>query len=245
MGSSLLIISTPDDAIADVAKQLAALLESTPSNQPSHRRGKVALHTSGALSSTVLEPLKKQGYSVGSLHPLVSISDPRTGAEWLARAYFSLEGDAEAIRTGKQVVRDFGGQTFEIDAAAKALYHAAALMASPNMTALFDVALEMLTRCGLSRQKAQRVLLPLVESTVHNLSAQDPSRALTGTFKRGDLATVRKHIAAIESQNLSEALAAYVLLGLHSLKLAGGSGPQANEIKKVLARALNQSQKWD
>jgi len=241
MGSSLLIISTPDDAIQDVASRLASSLESTLSTESGRRRGKVALHTSGALSSAVLEPFKKQGYSVGSLHPLVSISDSRTGAEWLTRAYFSLEGDASAIRTGKRVVRDFGGQAFEIDAEAKALYHAAALMASPNMTALFDVALEMLSRCGLSRNKAQKVLLPLVESTVHNLSAQDPSRALTGTFKRGDLTTVRKHITAIESQNLSEALKVYVLLGLHSLRLAGASDPQANEIKKILERALKES----
>ncbi len=88
------------------------------------------------------------------------------------------------------------------------------------MTALFDIAVEMLERCGLSQMRARQVLLPLVESTLRNLETQAPTRALTGTFKRGDVSTVRKHLAALESANLPQALAAYVLLGQRSLLLA-------------------------
>src|SRR5260370_40146379 len=73
---------------------------------------------------------------------------------------------------------------------------------------------------GLSRRRAQQVLLPLVESTLTNLKTQNPKRALTGPFKRGDAATIRKHIAAIKSANLPDALAAYLLLGRRSLSLA-------------------------
>ena len=239
--TSLFIISTPDDAIGPVSAELAAALKPILTENPGTRRSRVALHTSGALSSKVLEPLKEPGFSVGSLHPLVSISHPETGAEWLTRAYFSVEGDAVAIRSARRIVREIGGQAFEINPESKALYHAAALMASPNMTALFDVALEMLTRCGLSRSNARKVLLPLVESTIHNLSTQDPSRALTGTFKRGDIATVRKHIAAIQSQDLKEALAAYVVLGRHSLKLAARSEKQAAGIDNLLTAASAKS----
>ena len=48
----------------------------------------------------------------------------------------------------------------------------------------------MLTHAGLDPKTARRVLLSLLESTVANLSASEPARALTGTFARGDLATV-------------------------------------------------------
>lgn len=241
--TSLFIISTPDDAIAPVSAELAAALKPLLTKNPKTRRPRIALHTSGALTSKALKPLKELGFSVGSLHPLVSISDSKTGAEWLTRAYFSVEGDAEAIRSARTLVRGIGGRAFEINAESKALYHAAALMASPNMTALFDVALEMLTRCGLSRSIARKVLLPLVGSTLHNLTTQDPSRALTGTFKRGDVATVRKHIDAIQSQDLKEALAAYVVLGRHSMKLAARSGKEAVEIDDLLATAFAESRK--
>ena len=121
---------------------------------------------------------------------------------------------------GRGLVRQLGGQSFQIRPEMKALYHAAALMASPNLTALFDIALEMLTRCGMSPIRARHVLLPLVESTLANLVRQDPRSALTGTFKRGDLATTVKHINAMKAEKLIEALQAYVVLGNRSLTLA-------------------------
>ena len=77
--------------------------------------------------------------------------------------FFSVEGDTAARRVGERIVRDLGGQAFTIAAASKPLYHAAALMASPNLTALVDIALEMLSRCGLSANRSRRVLLPLLE----------------------------------------------------------------------------------
>ena len=241
--SPVLIIATPDDVIESVARQIGAALHASISKHSSVQQGKVALHTSGALSAAALAPLRAAGFAIGSLHPLISISDSKTGAAGLAHAYFSLEGDPAAVRTGKRLVHQLGGRSFEINAKVKALYHAAALMASPNMTALFDVALEMLSRCGLSRNHARKVLLPLVDSTLQNLSTQDPSRALTGTFKRGDLDTARKHLAAIKSRNLSEALAAYVVLGRHSLRLAGHSRSRAAAINRLLTSALKDSRK--
>src|SRR5262245_37891165 len=174
--SQVLIIATPDDVLRRTVDELASLLCSSSA----HSTAKTAFHTSGALSSDVLSPLRKLGYKVASLHPLLSISDPRTGADRLSAAFFSLEGDAAAKRVGQTIVHGLGAQSFSISADDKALYHAAALMASPNLTALFDIALEMLSRCGLSSGRARKVLLPLVQSTLDNLNSQAPSRALTG-----------------------------------------------------------------
>jgi predicted short-subunit dehydrogenase-like oxidoreductase (DUF2520 family) len=220
--ASLFIIATPDDSIAPVAKRLATVFRFRSIGLARREKSAptVALHTSGALSSEVLEPLRKLGFAIGSLHPLLSISDPKSGAKLFSRAFFSVEGDARAVRVARSIVHNLGGQTFSIPADAKALYHAAALTASPNIIALFDIALEMLSSFGLSRRRAQQVLLPLVESTLANLKVQDPKRALTGPFKRGDADTIRKHIAAMKSANLHDALAAYALLGRRSLAMA-------------------------
>jgi predicted short-subunit dehydrogenase-like oxidoreductase (DUF2520 family) len=242
--ASLLIISTPDDIIAATAKQLAAIFRSKP-NGSIRPKGvsairRIVLHTSGALSSDVLAPLRGAGFAVGSLHPLVSISDSRSGAELLTRAFFSVEGDPGAVRAAKSAVRRVGGQSFTIDSHRKALYHAAAVTAAPNMTALFDIALEMLGRCGLSQLRARQVLLPLLESTLANLATQDPSRALTGTFKRGDVSTVQKHLAALKAANLPQALAAYVLLGQRSLSLVRrrkANSAALDQITRILGNA--------
>jgi len=220
--ASLIIISTPDDSIAPLAKRLATVFRFKSIGLARREKSTppVALHTSGALSSEVLKPLRKLGFAIGSLHPLLSISDAKSGADLLSRAFFSVEGDAPAVRVARSIVHNLGGRTFGIPADAKALYHAAALTASPNIIALFDIALEMLSSCGLSRRRAQQVLLPLVESTLANLKLRDPKRALTGPFKRGDAATIRKHIVAMRSANLHDALAAYALLGRRSLAMA-------------------------
>jgi predicted short-subunit dehydrogenase-like oxidoreductase (DUF2520 family) len=206
--ADLFLISVPDDQIAGVARVLSKL--------PFHSRP-LALHTSGALSSEVLSPLAAQGWSIGSVHPLISVPDanaPISGAFW------SVEGDTRAVRLAKTLARDLGGTSFSIRTAEKPLYHAAAVMTSGNVTALFDVALEMLVECGLTRQTARRVLQPLLLSTAHNLQTKDPSAALTGTFSRGDVETVKRHLAALKQHDLADALELYCLLGKRSLKIA-------------------------
>lgn len=212
--SKIVFISTPDDDILDIATALANV-------QGTSARGRTVLHTSGALSSSdVLSPVAAKGFHTGSLHPLVSVSDSLSGADKLVGAFFCVEGDAAAGRVAQLIVRDLKGKSFHLASNNKPLYHAAAVMASGHMVALFSIATEMLTQAGLNPKTARRVLLSLLESTVENLSASEPARALTGTFARGDLATVKRHLAALSGKELTEALASYKLLGKRSLELA-------------------------
>jgi len=144
------------------------------------------------------------------------------------------------VRLGKQLIRDLGGDSFVIDTDAKPLYHAAALMASPNLTALADIAIEMLGHIGISSNRARRILLPLINSTVENLVHQDPRQGLTGTFKRGDIATARMHLAAIASERLTDAMQAYITLGKRSLKLSDVPRAKRLEMESLLDKALNE-----
>jgi predicted short-subunit dehydrogenase-like oxidoreductase (DUF2520 family) len=227
--SDLVLITTPDDVIAGIARTFAKLGRSA-------RQRSTFLHTSGALSSTVLAPLAKRGFHTGSLHPLISVSDPRAGAEALSGAFYCVEGDSVATRFAKAIVRDLKGNAFTIKPESKALYHAAAVMASPHLVALFDLALQMLVSCGLKAKEAQQVLTPLLQSTVNNLKQAAPDKALTGTFARGDVATVERHLKALSGKQFAETLEIYKLLGLHSLALAKGDmNPDlAEQIKKLL-----------
>ena len=262
--TELLFITTPDDVIAEVAERVAALpfenargrdgtvgrgsagvrenargRESARVRESTHVR--VALHASGALSSEVLAPLRARGFRVGSMHPLASVSDPAAGSESLRRAFYCVEGDRAAATFARRVVRDLGGESFSIKPVDKALYHASALITAGHTVALFDIAAGLLARCGLAPERARRVLLPLLASTVENLSRSSPERALTGTFARGDAATVRKHIKALRDAGEPDSLLAYALLGGRSLRLAARAGTDAarlKEIARLLAEAL-------
>jgi predicted short-subunit dehydrogenase-like oxidoreductase (DUF2520 family) len=211
--ADVFLITVSDDQIAGVADEMSRL-EFTAT----------AFHTSGALSSDVLDPLRQKGWHTGSIHPLLSVSK---AGDAIDGAYWSVEGDKSATHLGKVIVQDLGGKSFFIRSEDKPLYHAAAVMVSGNVTALFDVALEMLAQCGIKRQTAQHILLPLITSTVRNLETKDPAQALTGTFSRGDLETVKRHVAALRGNQ--DALELYRLLGKRSLKLTK-SHPQITEI---------------
>jgi predicted short-subunit dehydrogenase-like oxidoreductase (DUF2520 family) len=228
--SDLVLITTPDDVIEEIARNFAQL------RRTARHRG-TFLHTSGALSSAVLAPLAGRGFHTGSLHPLVSVSEPGAGAEALHGAFYCVEGDSVAVRFANSIVHDLNGTAFTIKPESKALYHAAAVMASPHLVALFDLATEMLVVCGIQPKRVREILLPLVESTLRNLKTTDPKRALTGTFARGDLATVARHLKAMRLERLAEANDVYRLLGKHSLELAEKNGlkPElAEQIRKLL-----------
>ncbi|HEV7744660.1 MAG TPA: Rossmann-like and DUF2520 domain-containing protein [Pyrinomonadaceae bacterium] len=224
--TDLILISTPDDLIAEVAHSLSGLW--------SARKRSTILHTSGALSSAVLRPLEKSGFQTGSIHPLISISDPVSGAAALHGAFFCLEGDRKAKLVAQAIVRDLGGSNFSIKPEHKALYHAAAVMAAPHVTALVDLAIETLAACGLSKRKAQQVFVPLLESTVNNLKTSSPEQALTGTFARGDIATVRRHLDSFSGKQFAAALEVYNLLGLHSLRMMEKNGLDSKLIQQII-----------
>ncbi len=204
---ALFLITTPDDQIGAVSERLSALIRHSTRSNWKPNVNKTILHSSGALSSEILEPLREAGFSTGSLHPLVS------------------------IRTAERIVHRLGGHSFTLRGRMKPLYHAAAVTTSGHVVALFDIALEMLSHCGLKSRKAQRILLPLLQSTLTNLASKVPAKALTGTFSRADVATARRHLAALQVEGLKDALSAYLLLGRRSAELA----PKAGASKENLA----------
>jgi predicted short-subunit dehydrogenase-like oxidoreductase (DUF2520 family) len=234
--SDILFVTTPDDEIEATAAQLAALVPAA------RRRWRVALHASGALCSKALQPLRDRGLAVGSLHPLVSISDPVAGARDLLGAHYCIEGDARAQRAARAIVRRLEGHAFSISARDKPLYHAAAVVACGHTVALIDLALEMLQRCGLSELRARRALIPLVRSTLDNLSAQPPARALTGPFARADVATIRKHIEALRAFPTCDAKTIYILLGRRALQVAQQNNIDAQALREVARVLKNSSQ---
>ncbi|MFN2531980.1 MAG: Rossmann-like and DUF2520 domain-containing protein [Pyrinomonadaceae bacterium] len=224
--ANVYIIATPDEQIPTVAKSLSQIHSKAIDSC-------TALHTSGALSSSVLANLKKKNWHTGSLHPLVSVNEPISGAKALRNAYWCVEGDEEAVNTARQFAKDLKGHTFTVKAENKPLYHAAAVMASGNVVSLFDVALQMLVKCGLTDKEARDAFLPLLESTLRNLRSSNPSEALTGTIARGDVSTLLNHLKALESTD-SDTLMLYRLLCRHAVVLAKKKGLSQERLRRIL-----------
>lgn len=224
--TDIVFITTADPKIEAVARELSKVLTERP----------FVFHTSGSLSSEILYSLREIGCKTGSIHPLVSVSDPFRGAESFAGAYFCIEGDNAAVKTAREIVTKLGGLPFTIDTKFKPLYHASAVTASGHLVALFDTALEMLVACGVS--DAAKVLLPLVRTTVANLETQTTAAALTGTFARADVLAFRRHIESMERNVSSGAREIYLELAIRSLALAELNGADAGDIA-IIRRELS------
>ncbi|MEQ1765403.1 MAG: DUF2520 domain-containing protein [Pyrinomonadaceae bacterium] len=214
--SDILLIATADQDIRPTAETIAKMAQ-LPA---------VVLHLSGSLSSNELSGLKEKNVAVGSMHPLVSISDPELGAERFSGAFFCVEGDAAAVEAAMALVDALKGKHFSIDTQLKPLYHASAVMASGNVTALFDAAIEMLTECGIARDRAHSILFPLLNSTVSNLADRSTKQALTGPFVRGDVAALERHLGAFEGNVDEDIRSIYLDLAERSVRLAGGEHTQ-------------------
>jgi predicted short-subunit dehydrogenase-like oxidoreductase (DUF2520 family) len=172
-GVDLLVIATPDPAIAEVAASVTPV----PST--------VVAHLAGARGLDVLAGHPR----VAAVHPLVALPDADTGAErLLAGAWFAVAGDPLI----DQVVTDLAGHAFTVADGDRARYHAAAVIASNHLVALLGQ-VERVAPEGVPLA----ALLALVRGTVDNVERLGPAAALTGPVARGDWDTVERHLAAL------------------------------------------------
>lgn len=253
LAADLILIATPDRAIAEMAQALARMApglrvegdqpsrsgakharEVTQKNAGGVWRRKIVLHTSGALGSDVLEPLAIRGAAIGSLHPLQTFG-ARTDAS-LANTTCAIEGSAAAIRMARRICRELGGIPVALPRRRKAAYHAAAALAAGHVLAVIESAVRILIRAGFPRKRAVRALLPLTRQTLANLESVGPRAAWTGPLSRGDFAVIERHLEALrrfprEYRGAYEALSR---LGVNVLANRGGK--KKRQLELIFAR---------
>jgi predicted short-subunit dehydrogenase-like oxidoreductase (DUF2520 family) len=204
--SDIVWLCVPDDAIAGCARQLAAT---------GTWAKRVVLHSSGALGSNALSPLREQGASVASLHPMMTFA-AGVKLSWEGIP-FAVEGDAAAVRKSRALVRDLGGSIFRIRPEDKALYHMSGFFAAPLLLTTLAMAERVAIAAGIPRRSARAFLEPIVRQTVENYLVQGAAASLTGPLVRGDVATLRKHIKAL--RRVPEACQAYFALARAAVEM--------------------------
>jgi len=197
--SRVVLLTVPDDAIPAVASELAQI-------GGDEWRGLIVLHTSGALDSTVLSPLKSCGAAVGSMHPLQSFSG--VGAPPLEGRVFGIEGDEPAVRVARRIARALEGTPVQLRAEKKALYHAAGALAAGHLLAMEEAGVQLLMNAGITRAAATKALLSLSRQVLDNYEKLGPHYAWTGPLSRGDYGVVASHQDALQEFR-SEFLEAY------------------------------------
>ncbi len=159
LSSQVILITTPDDEIASAARELARIGEE-------ELRGRIVLHTSGAMDSSALQAVQERGATVGSMHPLQSFSGVTVPS--LEGKVFAIEGETQAVRVARRIARSLGGSPVRVAGSKKLLYHAAAAMAAGHVLAVEEAATQLLVSLGMKRSEAVRALLPLTRQVLDN-----------------------------------------------------------------------------
>lgn len=223
-----ILICTPDTAIPHLAEDLARL-------GPDQWRGKNVLHASGALASSVLEPLRAAGASVGSMHPLQTFSG--IGVPPLEGRVFAIEGDPAALRLARQMVRSLGGYILQLPENGKAAYHAAASVAAGQVLTILAAATNTMMSLGVKRQVAVRALLPLTRQVLDNFERVGARAAWTGPLAREDFGVIAAHLAALRKLPAEYAAAYEQLNRLAARVLASNPEHALSQLNSLAAAA--------
>ena len=173
-GVDVLIIATPDDVVASVAASVAPV------------PGTVVLHLSGSLGLDALAPHPRRA----ALHPLVPLPNATVGAARLAGGVtFAVAGDPVA----HDMADSLGGRLVTVADADRATYHAAACMAANHVVALLGQVERVAATVGLDLE----AFLPLARAALDDVAELGPHQALTGPARRGDWATLSRHLDAL------------------------------------------------
>jgi predicted short-subunit dehydrogenase-like oxidoreductase (DUF2520 family) len=219
--AELVLIATPDDAIAAVAAELAA--------ERAISRDQVVLHLSGLLDRGVLLPLEESGAGCGSFHPLQSVAEPATAAERLKGAYVGIEGDERALIAAERLANTLRMIPVRIPAAAKPAYHAGAAFVANYTVALVGVAERLARSAGVPSDIAARIYLPLLGGAVANLTSLGPAASLTGAVRRGDVQTIQSHLEALSPEDRQ----LYRTVGKAAVALAREAGLNDSAAERV------------
>ena len=223
----LIFVTVPDDVIADVATELRLYA------------GQAAVHTSGALDSSVLEAARAAGTQLGSFHPMVAFANQEAAVRSLPGSTIALEGDQELVALLAQLATDIGAQPVRLPPTGKTAYHAAAVLAGGGVIGLLDGVAEVARGAGLDEAGTLAIYVPLIRQALTNAEAMGIGEALTGPFVRGDVGTIRGHLEAMR-RLAPGAVEMYRATATRELDLAVGRGAISEEQALPLRRLLDE-----
>ncbi|HXD23843.1 MAG TPA: DUF2520 domain-containing protein [Gemmatimonadaceae bacterium] len=151
--------------------------------------GPLVAHCSASASLDLLAPHERF-----IAHPLMTVT--RDGARF-AGAACAIDGSSpRALAAARGLAERLGMRPVHVPADRRALYHAAASMASNFLVTLESAAERLAAACGVDRAG----LAPLVRAAAGNWAELGGAAALTGPIARGDDVTVARQRAAVAAE---------------------------------------------
>ena len=228
--AKIVFITTTDSAIKEVCDSI----DWTPNHW--------VIHCSGVLTLNVLETAKSAGAFVAGFHPLQTF--PIDGAQNLFEGIaYAIDCQDDDLHSWLQnFARNHKSHTFAIEGeTAHAAYHASAVLACGLLAGLIGISAELWESAGIERDRALKMLSPMLQSTIDAITRDGLPDAISGPYVRGDLATIRKHLQTTAQIN-PDTSRAYAALALAQIDIANEKGNlntnNINAVKHALTEHL-------
>jgi predicted short-subunit dehydrogenase-like oxidoreductase (DUF2520 family) len=223
--ATIILISVGDQQILNIV-MLLSQLQIDWSN-------KIVSHFSGALPAEVLQPLQQQGASIASLHPVYSFSnDPRDNKN-LDEIWFDIEGDHLAQKTLKKIFKTDKNRIICVEKNQKLAIHIACVFFANFNVALAQICSEITINLNLSPTDQFIMFRPLLHSTMSQIFADGPRKALTGPLKRADKTTIIAHLNFLKI-HYPDLLNIYIEMSQKLISISGLPKKEIEKLEKIL-----------
>jgi len=221
----MVFITTADDFIPRVSSELK------------WRPNQMAVHCSGASTVQSLEAARQQGVRVGSIHPCQTFAGIEQAIANLPGSTFAIEAEEPLKTTLTEMAQALRGDIVYLTSEDKVLYHAAAAIACNYFTTIVKLATDLWRNFGKTPADAIKAYMPLLRGTLANIETVGFPKCLTGPIARGDVATIRRHLAALE-KSAPQLLPLYKELGEFTISIGRDKGSltadRAEELQTLL-----------
>jgi predicted short-subunit dehydrogenase-like oxidoreductase (DUF2520 family) len=223
--ADMVFVTTADDFISKVSAGLT------------WRKGQVVVHCSGASTVQALDSARNQGAFVGSIHPCQSFASVDQAIENLPGSTFAIEAEEPVRSILTAIAGALKGDIVYLTSEDKTLYHAAAAIACNYFVTIEKLATDLWKNFGRTPADGIKAYMPLLRGTLANIGTAGFPNCLTGPIARGDVATIRRHLAALE-KGAPDILPLYKQLGLFTVPIGQAKGSLAPDKAKELTALL-------
>ncbi|MFL6134008.1 MAG: Rossmann-like and DUF2520 domain-containing protein [Nocardioidaceae bacterium] len=196
----LLLLTVPDDMLGNVVTMLSAA--------GAIRTGQYVVHTSGKHGLAVLAPAAARGARILAMHPAMTFTGTDVDLARLPGCVFGVTAAENTRALARMLVDDLAGKLVWVEEDKRTLYHAGLAHGANHLVTVVAQAMDLLRASGADDPAA--TLRPLLTAALDNALTYGDA-ALTGPIVRGDVETVRAHLADIAATSPAT-LEAYVAM---------------------------------
>lgn len=170
-------IAISDHAIAEITKQLSF-------------KNTVLIHTAGSVDRSILSEAAKHN---GVIWPIYSINKNNLPTHRDIPCVIEVADD-ESLRVISRLVNSITDKVYNVDSEQRAILHLSAVLSNNFVNHLFTIS----EKLCIDKDVPFALLLPIITQTAERIYSKSPEDLQTGPAKRGDTATILKHLEILQ-----------------------------------------------